>query len=247
MSDNHKYYYIKLKDNYFDQDNIKILESMKNGYIYSLVLIKMYLRASKYDGRLMMTQTIPYEPNNLDVLASVLGHDVDHVKEAIRIGTKLDLITIVDGKEIWLTEIQNFIGQSSTEADRVRKYRAKIAQTETLKIAEEVDSVQMYDKSTPEIELEKELKIKIDKELEKDKKKSTTKRFKKPTAEEVETYARDIGFNVDAQHFIDYYESKGWLVGKTPMKDWKATLRNWKRNHKQQNNQTNDEYKGAIF
>lgn len=160
MSDNQKYYYIKLKDNYFEQDNIKVLESMKNGYIYSLILIKMYLRASKHNGRLMMTQTIPYEPNNIEVLASVLGHDVDHVKETIRIGVDLDLIAIIDGREIWLTEIQNFIGQSSTEADRIRRYRTELKEKEMLKITEKEEPVQMYDKCTPEIELKKEPKIK---------------------------------------------------------------------------------------
>ncbi|NBK25867.1 MAG: hypothetical protein EOM68_28115, partial [Spirochaetia bacterium] len=108
--DNQKYYYIKLKDSYFDQDNIKVLESLPNGHIFSLILIKMYLKASKYNGQLMMTSSIPYDPNNLEVLASVLNHDVSHVRDAIRAGVRLDLITILDGREIWLTEIQNMIG-----------------------------------------------------------------------------------------------------------------------------------------
>lgn len=160
MADNEKYYYIKLKDNYFEQDNIKVLESMKNGHTYSLIIIKMYLKASKTDGQLMMTQRIPYDPSNVDILASVLGHDVDHVKEAIRLGVQLDLIKIIDGKEIWMTEIQNMIGQSSTEADRVRLYRKKLDE----KLLPKSTDVQMYDKSTPEIEREKE----IEKETEKD-------------------------------------------------------------------------------
>lgn len=158
MADNEKYYYIKLKDNYFEQDNIKVLESMKNGHIYSLIIIKLYLKASKTDGQLMMTQRIPYDPNNVGVLASVIGHDVDHVKEAIRLGIELDLIKIIDGKEIWMTEIQNMIGKSSTEADRIRLYRKKLDE----KLLPESTDVQMYDKSTPEIEREKEKEIKKD-------------------------------------------------------------------------------------
>ena len=160
MADNEKYYYIKLKDNYFEQDNIKVLESMKNGHIYSLIIIKLYLKASKTDGQLMMTQRIPYDPNNVGVLASVIGHDVDHVKEAIRLGIELDLIKVIDGKEIWMTEIQNMIGQSSTEADRIRSYRKKLDE----KLLPESVDVQMYDKSTPEIE--KEIEIEKKKELE---------------------------------------------------------------------------------
>lgn len=158
MADNEKYYYIKLKDSYFEQDNIKVLESMKNGHIYSLIIIKLYLKASKTDGQLMMTQRIPYDPNNVNILANVIGHDVDHVKEAIRLGVQLDLIKIIDGREIWMTEIQNMIGQSSTEADRVRLYRKEL----DAKALPESKDVQMYDKSTPEREKER------DKETEKD-------------------------------------------------------------------------------
>ena len=160
MADNEKYYYIKLKDNYFDQDNIKVLESMKNGHTYSLIIIKMYLKASKTAGQLMMTQRIPYDPSNIDTLASVLGHDVDHVKESIRLGVQLDLIKIIDGREIWMTEIQNMIGQSSTEADRVRLYRKEL----DAKALPKSKDVQMYDKCTPEIEKEREIKkeLKID-------------------------------------------------------------------------------------
>lgn len=152
MADNEKYYYIKLKDSYFEQDNIKVLESMKNGHIYSLIIIKLYLKASKTDGQLMMTQRIPYDPNNVNILANVIGHDVDHVKEAIRLGVELDLIKVIEGREIWMTEIQNMIGQSSTEADRIRSYRKKLDE----KLLTESTDVQMYDKSTPEREKERE-------------------------------------------------------------------------------------------
>jgi len=58
--------------------------------------------------------------------------------------------------------------------------------------------------------------------------------FVPPTLENVSGYCREKGLEVDAQHFIDYYESVGWKVGKTqkPMKDWKAALRNWARQDK---------------
>lgn len=55
-------------------------------------------------------------------------------------------------------------------------------------------------------------------------------RFTKPTLEEVQAYCIERGNGVAAQHFIDYYEAKGWIVGKSPMKDWKAAVRTWERN-----------------
>lgn len=55
-------------------------------------------------------------------------------------------------------------------------------------------------------------------------------RFAKPTVEQVSDYAAELGNpTFDAAHFIDYYESNGWKVGRNPMKDWKATVRNWVR------------------
>ena len=55
------------------------------------------------------------------------------------------------------------------------------------------------------------------------------RRFVKPTIEEVRRYCTERRNTVDAQSFVDFYESKGWLVGKTPMKDWKAAVRTWER------------------
>lgn len=61
---------------------------------------------------------------------------------------------------------------------------------------------------------------------------TTTTRFTKPTVEEIDEYSKSIGFNLEAEKFFDYYESKGWVVGKTPMKNWKASVRTWKNNKK---------------
>lgn len=54
-------------------------------------------------------------------------------------------------------------------------------------------------------------------------------RFTPPTVEEVAQYINEQGLHIDAETFIDYYNSNGWKVGRTPMKDYKATLRNWER------------------
>ena len=56
--------------------------------------------------------------------------------------------------------------------------------------------------------------------------------FVKPTVEEIESYCKERSNEVEAESFFDFYESKGWLVGKTKMKDWKAAVRNWERSNK---------------
>lgn len=57
------------------------------------------------------------------------------------------------------------------------------------------------------------------------------KRFRKPTIEEIRVYCDERNNGIDAERFYDYYESKGWKVGKAPMKDWKASVRTWERNN----------------
>lgn len=66
----------------------------------------------------------------------------------------------------------------------------------------------------------------IKKEIYKEK---NTKRFVKPSLEEIKEYVFENSLNVDCEYFYDYYQSNGWTVGKNHMKDWKATLRNWSR------------------
>ena len=66
----------------------------------------------------------------------------------------------------------------------------------------------------------------------KDTKVSKEKSFIPPTVENVREYCQEGGYRVDAECFVDFYDSKGWLVGKTKMKDWKAAVRNWARNNR---------------
>ena len=155
MADNKKYYYLKVKDNFYDSEEMIILQNMQDGYLYSDILMKLYLRSLKNNGKLMFKDVIPYTPS---ALAQVVRHQVGTVEKALKIFQKLGLIEVLDNGAIYMLDIQNFIGESSTEADRIRKYRAKIK--------EDKDSVQMlqqmYDKCTPEIEIEKEIDIKKD-------------------------------------------------------------------------------------
>lgn len=55
-------------------------------------------------------------------------------------------------------------------------------------------------------------------------------RFQKPTVEEVEAHIKEKGYDFDAESFVAYYDSNGWMVGKKPMKNWKAACITWQRN-----------------
>lgn len=83
-----------------------------------------------------------------------------------------------------------------------------------------------------------------DKEKERDKR-DKAGRFVPPSTSEVTDYAHEIGFDsLNAQYFLDYYESKGWMIGKNHMKSWKAAVRTWKtRNQGKEANHAEPERK----
>lgn len=129
MADNKKYYYLKLKEGFFESDEIRILESMPDGYIYSNILLKLYLRSLRNEGRLMYRNVIPYTP---EILATLVGHQVGTVEKALSVFRQLELIEILDNGAIYMMDIQNFIGQSSTEADRQREYYNRVKNEKAL-------------------------------------------------------------------------------------------------------------------
>ena len=228
MADNKKYYYMRLKDNFFDTNELKVLQALDNGYIYSDILLKLYLMSLKDDGKLMLNDRVAY---NSKMLATITRHSVEDIEGALQILQDLGLIEILDNGAIYMLNIQNFIGQSSTEADRIKKYRKTIEEQNQIACT---NVQQMYnkchdkchDKRTPEIEIEKEIDIEINKKKDIKKKEN---RFVKPTPVDIQDYVNSLGKCLDVSKFYDYYEANGWIVGKTHMKDWKATVRNWIR------------------
>lgn len=124
------------------------------------------------------------------------------------------------------------------EKSRKRSAAGK-SKSKSEKIKNDFDSSEKKSKSeSEEIKTDFDLKRIKDKEqgIEdkgQDKKSTTRKRFVPPTREEVQAYCAERGNNVNADKFVDYYTSKGWVVGKVPMKDWKAAVRGWEQRDKE--------------
>ena len=161
MADSNKYYYMRLKDGFFEEDAVQIIESVPDGYLYSNILLKLYLKSLKFNGKLMFNERIPY---NATVLATITGHQVGTVEKALQLFETLDLIEILDNGAIYMLDIQSLIGKSSTEADRKREYRAKIDAEKAALLG----CGQMSGHFSPEIEIdiEKDIDIEIEKDIE---------------------------------------------------------------------------------
>lgn len=167
MSDNKKYYYLKLKDNFFETEEMILLQNEIDGYLYSDILMKLYLRSLKNDGKLMFNDFTPY---NSKLLAQIVRHQVETVEKALKIFNNLGLIEKLDNGAIYMTQIQNFIGKSSTEGERKKEYRARIKKEKEKLLGEGQNngqmSNQMSDECPPEIETETKLESELNKETE---------------------------------------------------------------------------------
>ena len=169
MSDNKKYYYLRLKENFFESDEIVLLESMPDGHIYSNILLKLYLKSLKQEGKLMFNNRIPFSPN---MLATITRHPVGVVEKAITIFSDLELIEILDNGAIYMLDIQNFIGKTSTEAERKKAYRAQIKAEKQSLLEGGQMSGHLSDVRPPELEIEKDIETEKEQLLQQEKKSS---------------------------------------------------------------------------
>ena len=300
---NKRYYWLKLKRDFFKRHDIRIIESMPNGKDYILFYLKLLCESVDHEGNLRFSDQIPYSE---DMLATITNTNVDVVRSAIKIFTELNMMEVMDDGTYFMSEIEKLIGSETYWAERKRIQKARkqeggfenitvlsgeqfalpsgemhfvdekryggngmkvwdrangkceiCGSTENLCIhhnngysnaledlvlvcrschrkieAGEIDwnisneSPTCPSKSKSKNKIESKNKSKS---IEKEKR----KRFSPPTLEEVKDYCFERNNQVDAEAFIDFYTSKGWMVGKNPMKDWKACVRTWEKRDSQ--------------
>ena len=223
MSEPKRYFWLKLHKDFFQRKEIKRLRKIAGGDTYTIIYLKMLLRSIMSDGKL-------YFDGLEDDFVSELALDLDEKEENVQITVqyllKSGLLEMCSDEEYYLPDTKDSTGCETAAASRMRKCRAKKEQLERNNVTPKLQN------SYGEIEIELEKDIEIEKEIHSSAKSTTTKRkrFEKPTISDVEQYCIERNNNVDPQHFVDYYESNGWKVGKNSMKDWKAAVRTWERN-----------------
>lgn len=226
MADTKKYYWLKLKDDFFRDKRIKKLRRIAGGDTYTVIYLKMQLLSIKNNGVLIYEGI---EENFAEELALELDEDTENVKVTLAFLHSNGMIEETEKDQFLMTETIKCIGSESASAERVRKYRARKEQQALQCNTQVTDGNTEIEKELEkDIEIEKELEL--EKDTEKEKPQGKAKRFTKPTLAEVQAYCMERGNNVDAEHFYDYYEANGWKVGKNSMKDWKASVRTWERN-----------------
>ena len=212
-----KYYWLKLNEGFFDDKIIKKLRRLAGGDTYVIIYLKMQLLSIKTEGKLFFEGI---EGSFEEELALDIDEDVDNVKVTLNFLEKLNLIESSIQDEYVLPGVLGLIGSESESAERVRRYREN--KSNNLLQCNDVVTDGNSDVLSGNTEIE------IEKEIEIDKKKSSG-RFTPPTVSEVKQYCLERNNQVDPERFFNFYESKGWMIGKNKMKDWKAAVRTWEK------------------
>ncbi len=165
MTENRRYYYLKLKEYFFNSETMMILESMQDGLLYSNLLLKMYLMSLKSGGILLLGDHFPHTPQTI---ATCTRHQIGTVERALKIFLQLGLIEILTDGAYYMTDIQLLIGQSSTEGERKKRERSRL-QRQNLLPSGGVDICPpngRVDKCPPILEKEKDIELDTDREIE---------------------------------------------------------------------------------
>lgn len=117
-----KYYWLKLKRDFFKRHDVRIVEEMPNGKDYILFYLKLLLESIDHEGCLRFSDAIPY---NEQMLSVVTNTNIDIVKSAMKLFIELNMIDIYDDATIYMNEVQSLIGSETSDAARKRIQRAK--------------------------------------------------------------------------------------------------------------------------
>lgn len=245
MEDKKKYYWIKLRTGFFDEDEIDWLLSQDNGCKYVVLYQMLCLKTANSNGSFSTKVgeiIVPYDVGK--IVRDTKYFDYDTVVVALELYKKLGLVYEDSNGSLVISNFTQMVGSESASkyALKKREYRNMLKEKSSVDNTEdnEVDNVVDIEgdkngTNCPTEIRDKRLEIrdksidKRDKE-KKEKEKRKSNRFDPPSVDDVRAYCLERENNIDPEKFVDYYTGNGWMVGRNKMKDWKATVRSWERN-----------------
>ena len=118
--DSKRYYWLKLKKDFFQQHQIKVLKALPNGRLYALIYLELLAESTTHNGELRYSQMLPYDTVTL---AAVIDEDKDNLEKAIETFVNLELVEILDDGTIFMSEISRLIGSETGQTIRKRESR----------------------------------------------------------------------------------------------------------------------------
>ena len=122
-----KYYWLKLKRDFFKRHDIRVVESMPNGKDYILFYLKLLCESVDHYGHLRFSDRIPY---NEEMLGVITNTNIDIVRKAVEIFTELGMMEMLDDGTIYMSEVESMMGEETEWAEKKRVYREKQKQLE---------------------------------------------------------------------------------------------------------------------
>ena len=135
----------------------------------------------------------------------------------------------IDGDEVTSRSASARLAERRAKLEQKRAAASKGGKRTQSKRIAELSQTDSESKADAQVRKGKERKGKDKEDKSSSISKESIKKFVKPTVEEVAEYIREKGYNVDAEQFVNFYESKGWKVGTTPMKSWTAAVATWQK------------------
>ena len=129
MAENRRFYYLKLKEGFYNSETMVVLESMPDGLLYSNLLLKMYLMSLKSGGILMLGEHLPH---TIQTIATFTRHQIGTVERAIKVFMEFGLVEVLTDGAFYMADIQLLIGQSSTEGERKKRERTRLQRQKLL-------------------------------------------------------------------------------------------------------------------
>jgi predicted phage replisome organizer len=204
MAENGKFYWLKLKRDFFKRHDIRIIEEMPNGKDYILFYLKLLLESVDHEGELRFSDTIPYNENMLSVVTNT---NIDIVRAAMRLFIDLQMMTVFDDKTIYMTEVEKLIGSETKWAEYKRKKNEASAPR--------LENFQSDAKTVPiELETKKESRERI------------TTTTDAPTRAKVFLYFKEMlkgDAANEAEKFYAYNNNRGWDC----LPNWTAAADLW--------------------
>ena len=122
MDESGKYYWLKLKRDFFKRHDIRVIEGMPNGKDYILFYLKLLCESVDHDGGLRFSEEIPY---NDQMLATITNTNIDIVRNAVKLFIDLHMMELLDDGTFYMTQVEKMIGGETKWAEKKRLQRAK--------------------------------------------------------------------------------------------------------------------------
>ena len=268
--------WIKLATEIFDNRKIKQIECLPDGDGVIVIWFKLLCLAGNINdnGMVYFTKDIPYTDQ---MLAAQFNRPITLIQLALETFMKFGMVEIVDDilhVSNWekyqnvdrlneLREYNRIAKQRSRERKKLPEHVNDMSMTcqssQDTDIDKDIDKdkekdidktrkdTDSTDSANPTNANNDDLVSKLREKYDVPAEKKTRKAFSPPSVDEVKSYCTERNNSVDAEKFVDYYSSNGWMVGKNKMKDWKAAVRTWEKNQYGNQKKTSSENDTSKF